>query len=178
MCPKRYLRRVTYGCVVVTHGPSFCAPKGRAPQLRAQTAATIRLFARRCCSDGETLRHLSTTSVSLFAAGPAPGQAGSPQRSQGSFHCKTFSRASSAPSRCCEPHRFVVERDRESSITCSFAAEKKAWLGGPHSTTAPFNSNIVSIGCSLKNLSKSTKPSCLPYVDRLVLWNLIRCWRH
>ena len=178
MCPKRYLWHVTYGCVVVTHGPSFSTRKGRAPQLRAHTAATIRLFAGRCCADGETLRHLSATSVSLFAAGSTPGQAGSRRGSQGCFHCKTFSRASSAPSRFCEPHRFVVERDRESSITCSFAAEKKAWLGGLHPTTARFNSNIVSIVCSLKNWSKSTKSLCLPYVDRLDLWNLIRCRRH
>jgi hypothetical protein len=178
MCPKRYLRHVTYGCVVVTHGPGFCTRKGRAPQLRAQTAATIRLFAGRCCPDGEALRHLSATSISLFAAGPTPGQAGSRRRSQGCFHCKTFSRTSSAPSRFCEPHRFVVERDRESGITCRFAAEKKAWLGGLHSTTVRFNSNIVSIVCSLKNSSKSTKSSCLPYVDRLDPWNLIRCRRH
>jgi hypothetical protein len=41
-----------------------------------------------------------------------------------------------------------------------------------------FNSNIVSIVCSLKNSSKSTKSSCLPYVDRLDPWNLIRCRRH
>ncbi len=177
MCPKRYLRCVTYGCVVVTHGTSNYPGKSRAPQLRAQTAATIRLFAGRCCSDGETLRHLPTTSLSLFAAGPTPGQAGSRRRSQDCFHCKTFQRTGSAPARFCEPHRFVVERDRESGITCRFAAEKKAWLGGLHSTTARFNSNIVSIVCSLKNSSKSTKSSCLPYVDRLDLWNLIRCRR-
>jgi hypothetical protein len=177
MRSMRYLRYVTYGCVVVTHGPSFCSRKGRAPQLRAQTAATIRLFAGRCCADGETLRHLSATSISLFAAGPTPGQARSRRRSQDCFHRKTFSKTSSAPSHFCEPHRFVVERDRESGITCRFAAEKKACLAGPHSTTARFNSNIVSIVCSLKNSSKSTKSSCLPYVDRLDLWNLIRCRR-
>jgi hypothetical protein len=177
MCPKRYLRCVTYGCVVVTHGTSNYPGKSRAPQLRAQTAETNRLFAERCCSDGETLRHLPATSLSLFAAGPTPGQAGSRRRSQDCFHCKTFPRTGSAPARFCEPHRFVVERDRESGITCRFAAEKKAWLGGLHSTTARFNSNIVSIVCSLKNSSKSTKSSCLPYVDRLDLWNLIRCRR-
>jgi hypothetical protein len=178
MCSKRYLWRVIYGCVVVTHGASYCTGKSRAPQLRTQTAATIRSFAGRCCSDGETLRHLSTTSVSLFAAGPAPGRAGSRRRSQGCFHCKTFSRTGSAPARFCESHRFVIERDREPGITSSFATEKKAWLGGLHLTTAPFNSNIVSIVCSLKNSSKSTKPLCLPYVDGLDLWNLIRCRRH
>jgi hypothetical protein len=177
MCPKRYLRHVIYGCVVVTHGPGYYTGKSRAPQLRAQTVATIRLFAGRCSSDGETLRHLSTTGVSLFAAGPAPGQAGSRRRSQDCFHCKTFSRTGSAPARLCESHRFVVERDCESGIACSLAAEKKAWLGGLHSTIAPFNSNIVSIVCSLKNSSKSTKSLCLPYVDRLDLWNLIRCRR-
>jgi hypothetical protein len=178
MCPKRYLWHVIYGCVVVTHGPSYYTGKSRAPQLRAQTAATIRLFAGRCCPDGEVLRHLSATSVSLFAAGPAPGQAGSRRRSQGCFHCKTFSRTSSAFAHCCESHRFVIERNRKPGITCSFAAGKKAWLGGLHLPTAPFNSNIVSIVCSLKNSSKSTKPLCLPYVDRLDLWNLIRCRRH
>lgn len=178
MCPKSYLRHVIYGCVVVTHGASYYTGKSRAPQLRVETTATIRLFAGRCCSDGETLRHLSTTSVSLFGAGPAPGQTGSCRRSQGCFHCKTFSKTGSAPARFCESHRFVIERDREPGITCSFAAEKKAWLGGLHLTTAPFNLNIVSIVCSLKNLSKSTKSLCLPYVDRLDLWNLIRCRRH
>lgn len=177
MCPKRHLR-VIYGCVVMTHGPGYYTGKSRAPQLRAQTVATIRLFAGRCSPDGEILRYLSTASVSLSAAGPAPGQAGPRRRSQGCFHCKTFSRTSSAPARFCESHRFVVERDRESGITCSFATEKKAWLGGLHLTTAPFNLNIVSIVCSLKNSSKSSKSLCLPYVDRLDLWNLIRRRRH
>ena len=178
MCPKRYLRHVIYGCVVVTYGASYCTGKSRAPQSRAHTAATIRLFAGRCCSDGETLRHLSTTSVSLFAAGTVPGKAGSRRRSQGCFHCKTLSRTGSAPARFCESHRFVIERDREPGIACSLAAEKKAWLGVLHSTTACFNSNIVSIVCSRKNSSKSTKSLYLPYVDRLDLWNLIRRRRH
>jgi hypothetical protein len=89
----------------------------------------------------------------------------------------TYAEATSPPARFCEPHRFGVERDRESGITCRFATEKKAWLGGLHSTTARFNSIIVSIVCSPKNSSRSTKSSCLPYVDRLDLWNLIRCRR-
>ena len=178
MCPKRYLCRVIYGCVVMTHGASYCAGKSRAPQSRAHTAATIRLFAGRCCSDGETLRHLSTTSVSLFAAGTVPGKAASRRRSQGCFHCKTFSRTGSAPARFSESHRFVTERDREPGIACSLTAEKKAWLGVLCSTTACFNSNIVSIVCSRKNSSKSTKSLYLPYVDRLDLWNLIRRRRH
>src|SRR5437773_489024 len=127
MCPKRYLRHATYGCVVVTHGSRYCTRKGRAPQLRAQTTATIRIFAGRCCTDGETLRHLSTTSVSLFAASPTPLQAGSRRRPQDCLHCKTFSSTGSAPARFCETHRFVVERHRESGITCRLAAEKKAW---------------------------------------------------
>jgi hypothetical protein len=45
-------------------------------------------------------------------------------------------------------------------------------------TTAPFNLNIVSIVCFLKNSSKSSRSLCLPYVDRLDLWNLIRRRRH
>jgi hypothetical protein len=178
MCAKRYLRRVIYGCVVVTHEAGYYTGKSRAPQSRAQTAATVRLFAGRCSSDGETLRHLSTTSVSLSAAGPAPGQASSHRRSQGCLHCKTFSRTSSAFARFCEAHRFVIERDREPGITYSCAAEKKAWLGSLHLTTAPFNLNIVSIVCFLKNSSKSSRSLCLPYVDRLDLWNLIRRRRH
>jgi len=44
------------------------------------------------------------------------------------LHCKTFSSTGSAPARFCETHRFVVERHRESGITCRLAAEKKAWL--------------------------------------------------
>jgi hypothetical protein len=178
MCPKKYLRYVIYGCVVVTYEASYCTGKSPAPQLRAQTAATVRFFAGCCCSDGETLWHLSPTSVSLFAAGPAPGQAGSRRRSQGCFHRETFSKTHSAPALLCESHRFVVERDREPSIACSLAAEKKAWLGVLYSTTAPFNSNILSIVCSLKNSSKSTKCLCHPYVDPLDLSDLIHRRRH
>jgi len=58
--------------------------------------------------------------------------------------------------------QIVVERDRESGITCGFAAEKKTWLNGLHSTATCFNSNIASIGCSLKKSSKPTNFSCLP----------------
>jgi transposase len=35
----------------------------------------------------------------------------------------TYAETTSPPARFCEPHRFVVERDRESGITCRFAAE-------------------------------------------------------
>jgi hypothetical protein len=119
----------------------------------------------------EGFRCLSSASVSLSPAGRASETTPSRRRHQDRFYRETFASIGSAPSRFREPHRFVVERDRESGIACGFAAEKKAWLDGLHSTATRFNSNIASIVCSLKNSSKSTNSSCLPYVDRLDLWN-------
>src|SRR2546426_3331359 len=142
------LRCVTYGCIFVSYGPSYRGRESRTPQPCTRTVAALRPLAGCRRANGERFRDLSTTSLSLFAAGSAPEAAGSRRRCQGGVHRQAFSRIDSTPSGFCEPHRFVVERDREPSAPRRFAAEKKAWLGGPHSTATRFISNIASIGCS------------------------------
>ena len=177
MCSKRYLQCASCGCICMAHEPCQQRSKGRAPQPRARTVAAIRSSAGCRRTNEEGFRCLSSASISLSPAGRASETTPSRRRHQDRFYRETFASIGSAPSRFREPHRFVVERDRESGIACGFAAEKKAWLDGLHSTATRFNSNIASIVCSLKNSSKSTNSSCLPYVDRLDLWNLIRCRR-
>jgi len=82
---------------------------------------------------------------------------------------ETFASLGSAPSRFREPHRFVVSEIVSRALLAALPQRKKTWLNGLHSTATRFNSNIASIGCSLKKSSKPTNFSCLPYVDRLDL---------
>jgi hypothetical protein len=162
-----YLRYVTYGCIFVSYGPSDRARKSRTPQPCTRTVAALRPLARRRRANGERLRHFSTTSLSLFAASAAPDAAGSRRRCEGGIHRQAFPRIGSAPSSLREPHRFVVERDREPSAPCGFAAETKAWLSGSHRATTRFILNIASIVCLSRNWSKSTNFSFPRYAGRL-----------
>jgi hypothetical protein len=107
-------------------------------------------------ADGERFRYFSSPSLSLSSTGPAPEATPPRRRCQDRFYRQTFSKVGSGPSHFREAHRFVVERDREPSAPRGFAAEKKAWLGGPHSTATRFISNIASIACSRKNSSRPT----------------------
>src|SRR5260370_31351052 len=66
MCSKRYLRRVTYGCVVVTYGARQRSPKSRAPQPCTQIAAAFRPSAGCRRADGKGLRSFSSSSLSLL----------------------------------------------------------------------------------------------------------------
>ncbi len=167
MCPKRYLRRVTYGCVVVTYGARQRSPKSRAPQPCAQIAAAFRPFAGCCRADGKGLRSLSSSSLSLSPASTAPEATASYRRCQNRFYCQTFSKVGSASSRFREQHRFVVERDRQPSATGGIAAATRAWLSAPPSTATLFTLNIASIVCSPRKSRKPTNFSFPKYVVRL-----------
>lgn len=171
MCPKRYLRCVTYGCIRATYGSCQRNSKGPPPQPRARTAAALRSSAGCRFTDGERFRYFSSPSLSLSSTGPAPETTPPRRRCQDRFYRQTFSKVGSGPSHFREAHRFVVERDREPSAPRGFAAEKKAWLGGPHSTATRFISNIASIACSRKNSSRPTNFSFPPYVDRWDPWH-------
>jgi len=171
MCAKRYLQCAACGCIRMAHEPCQQCAKGHAPQSRARTVAAIRSSAGCRRTNQEKFRPFASASVSLSPASRASETTPSRWRHQDCFYRETFASLGSAPSRFREPHKFAVERDRESGITCSFAAEKKTWLNGLHSTATRFYSNIASIGCSLKKSSKPTNFSCLPYVDRLDLRN-------
>jgi hypothetical protein len=166
MRSNEHLRCVTYGCIYVTYGSCHRSAESRTTQPRTRTAAPIRLSARCRRPTGKRFRCFSSASVSLSPTCPAPEATGSCRRCQDRFYCETFTSIGSAPSRFREPRRFVVERDRESGNTCGFAAEKKAWLSGPHPTAPRFSSNIASIVCSLKNLNKLTNFLCPRFVDR------------
>lgn len=170
MCPKRYLCCVTYGCICATYGACQRNSKKPAPQPRARTATTFRSSAGRRVTDGQGFRYFSSPSLSLPSTGPASEAAPPYRRCQARFYRQTFAKAGSGPSHFREPHRFVVERDREPSAPCGFAAEKKAWLGRPHARATRFISNIASIGCSHKNSSRPTNFSSRQYVDRWDRW--------
>src|SRR5713226_6142096 len=64
-CSKRYLCRVTYGCVVVTYGSCQRSPKSRAPQPCTQIAAAFQPSTGCRRADGKGLRSLSSSSLSL-----------------------------------------------------------------------------------------------------------------
>lgn len=167
MCPKRYLRCVTYGCICATYEARRRNSKKPTPQPRARTAAAFRSSAGRRFTDGQGFRYFSSPSLSLSSTGSASEATPAHRRCQDRFYRQTFPKAGSGPSHFREPQRFVVERDREPSAPCGFAAEKKAWLGGPHPRATRFISNIASIGCSRKNSSRPTNFWCPKYVDRL-----------
>src|SRR5258705_13050790 len=170
MCPKRYLRRVTYGCVVVTYGSRQRSPKSRAPQPCTQIAAAFRPSAGCRRADGKGLRSLSSSSLSLSPASPAPEATGSYRRCQNRFYRQTFPKVGSASSRFREQHRLVVERDRQPSATGGMAAATRAWLSGPSPTATLFTLNIASIECSPRKTRKSTTfrvPKYAPRFDPL-----------
>ena len=155
----------------MAHEPCQQRSKGHATQPRSRTVAAIRSSAgcRRAIEEG--FRHLSSSSLSLSATGPALEAVGARWRYEGGFHRQALPKIGSAPSDVRQPQGFVIERNRKPSIARGLATEKKAWLNGPPSTAKRFIANIVSIVCSLKNSSKPTNFSCLLYVDRLDLRN-------
>src|SRR6266436_8938929 len=142
MCSKRYLRRVTYGCVVVTYGARQRSPKSRAPQPCTQIAAAFRPSAGCRRADGKGLRSFSSSSLSLSPASTAPEATGSYRRCQNRFYRQTFPKVGSASSRFGEQDRFVVERARQPSTTGGIAATR-AWLSAPSSTATLFTLNIA-----------------------------------
>jgi hypothetical protein len=166
MCPKWYLHCAIYGCICATHGARQRYSKKPTPQPRARTATAFRSSADRRFMDGQALQYFSSASLSLSSTGPASETTPPHRRCQDRFYRQTFPEAGSGPSRFREPHRFVVERDRGPSAPCGFAAEKKAWLGGPHPRATRFISNIASIGCSRKSSSRPMNFWCPKYVDQ------------
>jgi hypothetical protein len=167
MCSKRNLRRVTYGCVVVTYGSRQRSPKSRAPQPCTQIAATFRPSAGCRRADGKGLRSLSSSSLSLSPASTAPEATGSYRRCQNRFYRQTFPKVDSASSRFREQDRFVVERARQPSATCGIAAATRAWLSAPSSTATLFTLNIALIVCSPRKSRKPTNFSFPKYAARL-----------
>src|SRR6266851_571152 len=166
-CSKRYLCRVTYGCVVVTYGSCQRSPKSRAPQPCTQIAAAFQPSTGCRRADGKGLRSLSSSSLSLSPASPAPEATGSYRRCQNRFYRQTFPKVGSASSRFREQHRFVVERDRQSSATGGIAAATRAWLSAPSSTATLFTLNIALIVCSPRKSRKPTNFSFPKYAARL-----------
>ena len=167
MCSKRYLRRVTYGCVVVTYGARQRSPKSRAPQPCTQIAAAFRPSAGCRRADGKGLRSFSSSSLSLSPASTAPEATGSYRRCQNRFYRQAFQKVGSPSSRFREQHRFVVERDRRPSATGGMAAATRAWLSAPSSTATLFTLNIALIVCSPRKSRKPTNFSFPKYAARL-----------
>ena len=155
MCAKRYLQCAACGCIRVAHEPCQQCAKGHAPQSRARTVAAIRSSAGCRRTNEERFRPFASASVSLSPASRAFETTPSRWRHQDRFYRETFASLGSAPSRFREPHRFVVERDRESGITRGFAAEKKTWLNG--CTRRP----RASIRISLRSVAPSKNRASL-----------------
>lgn len=170
MCAKRYLQRVGCGCTCMAHESCQQRAKGYAPQPCPQTVAAIRSSAGCRHADAEAFQSLSSSSLSLFAAGAASDAAGPRRRCQSGIHRQALPKIGSTTSGHREAEWFVVERDREPSAPCGFAAEKKAWLGDPHATAPRFIWNIASIGCSLKNLSTLTNFLFPRFVEQRHRW--------
>ncbi len=166
MCSNEHLRHAICSCIYVTYGSCHRRPESRTAQPRTRTTASIRSSAQCRRTAGKGFGCFSSASVSLPATGPSPEAIGSRRRCQDRFYCETFASISSTPARVREPHGFVLERNCESGSTCGFAAEKKAWLSGPHSTATRFSSSIALIVCSRKNLNKLTSFLCPRSVDR------------
>jgi hypothetical protein len=160
MCAKRYLQCVVCGRIYMAHESCQQRSKGYAPQPRPRTVAAIRSAAGCRHADAEGFRPLSSSSLSLSAAGPAPEASGARWRCQGCVHGQALPKISAASSHLRQAHGFVIERNRKPSIAGGLAAEKKAWLNGLHSTAMSFITNIVSIVCSLKNSNKFTNFLC------------------
>ena len=161
------LRRVIYGCTVVTYGSGQRERKSRTPQPCSRTAAAVRSSARCGSAAGRGPQCFSASSLSLSAAGP-PFEATSPhRRHQGRFHREALPRVGATSALVREHHRSVTKRNRQPGVAGGPEAEKRAWLSAPHRTATLFSWNIDSIVCSSGNWSKPTNCWCLRYVGRL-----------
>ena len=162
-----HLRRVIYGCTVMTYGSRQRERKSRTPQPCPQTAAAVRSSARCGSAHGAGPQCLSASSLSLSAAGP-PFEATSPhRRHQGRFHREALPRIGTTSARVREHHWSIAKRNRQSGIAGGSEAEKRAWLSAPHRTATLFSWNIDSIVCSSGNWSKPTNCWYPRYVGRL-----------
>ena len=160
------LRCVTCGCIFVSYGPRYRAPKSRTPQPCTRTAAAVPASARCRRADGQQLRSLSSSGLSLSPASPASQATGSRRRRQDRLYRQALPGIGSATSLLRKHDRPVVERNRQQSDTRGLAAETKAWLSGSHRATMLFILNIASIVCLSRNWSKSTNFSFPRYVGR------------
>jgi hypothetical protein len=167
MCSKRYLWRVTYGCVVVTYESCQRSPKSRASESRTQIATAFRPSTGCRRTDDKGLWSLSSSSLSLSPASTAPEATDSYRRCQNRFYRQAFPKVGSASSHFREQHRFVVERDRQSSATGGIAAATRAWLSAPSSAATLFTLNIASIVCSPRKSRKPTNFSFPKYAVQL-----------
>jgi hypothetical protein len=168
MHTNRYLRRVTYGCSVVTNESCQRRPESRTLKLCQQTASAFRPSAGCCGADGKRLWPLSSSRLSLSPASPAPKTTGSHQRYQNRLHRQALPEIGSATSLLRKYHRSVAERARQPGAPRGFAAETKAWLSGSRRpTTTLLTLNIASIVFYSKNWSKPTSFSFPKYVAHL-----------
>src|SRR6267143_6837236 len=157
------LRHVIYGCILVTYGSRQCGRKSPAPQPCPRTAAALRSPARRGRADGPGLQCLSSSSLSLSAAGPAFEATSSYRRYQGRLHREAFPRIGTTSSLVREHDWSFAKRDRQPGVAGGTDAEKKAWLSELHRAAMLFSWNIDSIVCSSRNWSKPTNCWCPRY---------------
>jgi hypothetical protein len=162
-----HLPCVIYGCIFVTYGSRQRGRKSRTSQLCSRTLAAVRSSARCCRADGAGPRRLSTSSLSLSAAG-APLETTSSRRGyQGCFHCEALARVSATRALVREHYGSLVKRDRQPGVAGGPEAEKRAWLSAAHRTATLFSWNIDSIVCFSRDWSKPTNCWCRRYVGRL-----------
>jgi hypothetical protein len=158
---------VIYGCTFVTYGSCQRERKSRTPQPCSRTAAAVRSSARCGSADGARLRCLSTSGLSLSAAGPPFEATSSHRRHQSRFHREALPRVGATSALVREHHWSIAKRNRQPGVAGDPEAEKRAWLSALHRTAALFSWNIDSIVCSSKNWSKSTNCWCPRYVGQL-----------
>jgi hypothetical protein len=162
-----YLPHVICGCMFMTYGSRQRGRKSRTSQLCSRTLAAVRSSAGCCRADGAGARRLSTSSLSLSAAGAPLETTSSHRRYQGRFHCEALARVSATRALVREHYRSLVKRDRQPGVVGGPEAEKRAWLSGPHRTATLFSWNIDSIVCSSRNWNKFTNCWCPRYVGPL-----------
>jgi ribosomal protein S10 len=162
-----HLPRVIYGCIFVTYGSRQCGRKSRTSQPCPRTLAAVRSSASCCRADGAGPRSLSTSSLSLSAAGSPIETASSHRRYQSRFHREALARVSATRALVRKHYGSLVKRDRQPSVVGGSEAEKRAWLSALHRSATLFSWNIDSIVCSSRNWSKPTNCWCPRYVGRL-----------
>src|SRR5262250_206380 len=146
-----HLRHVICGCTFVTYGSRQRCRKSAAPQPCPRTAAAVRSFARCGRAHGAGPWCLSTSSLSLSAAGPPFEATRSHRRHQGRFHREALARVGATSALVREHYWSVVKRDCQPGVAGGPEAEKRAWLSAPHRATTLFSWNIDSIVCSSRN---------------------------
>jgi hypothetical protein len=151
-----YLLRVTYSCILMTHGTSDRGGQSETSQSRTRSATAVRSFTGRGRPDGSRLLGFVPSSISISATSTTITAGSACRRHQDSLHDQAFRTVGRTSPLLRRQDRLVAERHCESLFGGFSRAENKAWVIDHKVDTTRFSWNIDLIVCYPPNWNKFT----------------------